>query len=167
MNLCRLHWKKKAILILLILLPLACDDGSSSNTQGYPPEAEVEMLSFQLINQDRIQAGAPALILNRDLSAVARAHSADMRDRNYFDHIDPNGGTPSKRLRTAGISFRISGENISRTIGISDPAVAANNNFLSSAAHRNVLLNREFTQAGVGVVRSGTDYWITQNFIGR
>jgi len=152
---------------MLLLVPVACDNASIPNLPSYPDEAEVEMLSFELINQDRSQAGLPALKLDAKVAAVARAHSADMRERNYFGHIDPDGITPSGRLRNAGISFRISGENISRTKGINDPAKAANNEFLADSAHRAVLLNPQFTRAGVGVVRSGTEYWITQNFIGQ
>jgi uncharacterized protein YkwD len=134
---------------------------------GYPSEAEVEARSFQLINQDRANQGLPALTLDGELSQVARMHSQDMRDSNYFAHNDLNGNSPSSRMRVAGISFKISGENIARTSGLNDPAGSANDEFLNDPEHRNVLLNQQFTRVGVGVSRSGGEFWITQDYIGR
>lgn len=162
----RIHWTKQTYLLLLLLLvPFACDNGSNPILQQFPNEAAVELSSFALINQDRSQAGLPALSLDSKVSAIARRHSADMRDRNYFAHTNPDGKTPANRLRSGGISFHTSGENIARTSGMNDPARSANNEFLADSIHRKVLLNSQFTRVGVGVTRSGSDYWITQDFI--
>jgi uncharacterized protein YkwD len=155
------------ILGTLLLMPLACQNASNPITGGYPSEAEVEARSFQLINQSRASNGLPSLAFDSQLSDIARAHSQDMRDRSYFAHNDPDGNSPSSRMRTGGFTFKISGENIARTTGMKDPGQVANDEFLNDQAHREVLLNQEFTKVGIGVARSGTDYWITQDYIGQ
>jgi uncharacterized protein YkwD len=152
---------------VLLLLPIACQNASNPITGGYPSEAAVEASSFQLINQARANQGLPALSFDTQLSSIARAHSQDMRDRNYFAHTDLDGNSPSSRMRGAGVAFKISGENIAQTSGLKDPAQAAHDEFLNDPSHRDVLLNKEFTKVGVGVARSGTQYWITQDYIGQ
>lgn len=153
------------LLLIALLGCLSCSVGNSGPLQDFPSEAQVEAASFDLINQDRQQQGLPELVLDDRLSAIARAHSADMRDRGYFDHISPDGTTISDRLTRGGISFRYAGENLELTKNVPDPATMANTQFLSDTSHRGNLLNTRFKRAGVGVARSGNTYWITQDFI--
>ena len=54
----------------------------------------------------------PPLTMNPILLSIARAHSQDMNDRNYFDHTDPNGTTAFQRMTNAGYEFTSAGENI-------------------------------------------------------
>lgn len=151
---------------LLLLLP-ACSNSALNPIVGSTvSESEVEIASFNLINQDRQKQGVPALKFDSKIAAVARAHSADMRDRNFYDHVNPDGRNFSDRLRTAGISFRIAGENLALMTNILDPATAANSEFLKNEIHRSNLMNRRYTRVGVGVARAGSKYWITQDFIG-
>lgn len=155
-------------LVCMLLMALACSSGEVGPTgPSFPSEAQVEAASFDLINQDRRQHGLPELTMNLQIATVARAHSADMRDRNYFAHVDPEGKTLDDRLKTAGIGFHRAGENLAHITDISDPASFANTIFLNDTQHRAILLNRQFTRVGVGVVRSGNTYWITQDFIKR
>jgi Cysteine-rich secretory protein family len=51
------------------------------------PTAEAAVLA--LVNEARVDAGCGALAADPALAAVARAHSADMRDRDYFSHTSP------------------------------------------------------------------------------
>ena len=152
---------------LCLLALVSCQGGSNPLMGGYPSIAEVEARSFRLINDDRAKQGLPALALDGEISRVARQHSEDMRDKNYFAHTGADGNSPSSRLRGAGITFVISGENIARTTGMNDPAEAANEEFLNDIEHRDVLFNHQFTKVGVGVARSGNEYWITQDFVGQ
>ena len=153
------------LLIIVLLGFLSCSVGNSGPLQDFPSEAQVEAASFDLINQDRREHGLPELILDERLSTIARAHSADMRDRGYFDHTSPDGNTISDRLASGGVSFRYAGENLELTKNVSDPANMANTQFLGDPSHRGILLNTQFKRAGVGVARSGNTYWITQDFI--
>ena len=56
------------------------------------PSAEGQVLA--LVNNERAAHGCGALVANPGLASVARAHSADMRDRGYFSHDTPEGLDP-------------------------------------------------------------------------
>jgi uncharacterized protein YkwD len=153
-------------LTVLLLLMLSCGGGNAGLTgPDFPTDAQVEADSLALINQDRREHGQQELILDEKLTAIARTHSADMRDRDYLSHVTPDGKTLADRLKSGGISFRLAGENIERTMNISDPAGFANTSFLNDMDHRNNLLNNQFMRVGVGVAHSGSTYWITQDFV--
>jgi len=153
---------------LLILLSgvLGCSAGGTGTPlQDFPSEAQVEAASFDLVNQDRRNQGLPELVLDEQISTIARNHSKDMRDRGYFDHTSPDGQTIGQRLKSGGVSFRYAGENIELTKNYPNPAEKANTDFLSDPTHRGIMLNTQFKRVGVGVARSGNTYWLTQDYI--
>ena len=154
------------LIILLLLTGLACQNGDFNPVgTSFPSEATVEASLFNLVNQERRKHGAPELTLDANISQVARQHSTDMRDRNYFSHTSPDGKNFDDRLRNAGITFRLSGENLGRTTNMADPADYTHNSFLGDSIHRTILLNKQFTRIGIGVARSGNSYWITQDYV--
>ncbi|HHY60717.1 MAG TPA: hypothetical protein GX504_08870, partial [Clostridia bacterium] len=106
----------------------------------------------------RVQRGLPALEWNEEAAAVARDHSRDMRQTNFFSHNSPNTGTMADRLKKAGINYRAAGENIA--FGQAD-AIHAHEGWMNSQGHRQNILNPEFKTLGVGV--AGKYY--TQNFV--
>jgi uncharacterized protein YkwD len=71
----------------------------------------MERQMWALVNQDRLDPETAAetggraqpLRWNEDLAAVARAHSRDMIEQGYFDHVDPEGRTVSTRINAARI----------------------------------------------------------------
>ena len=99
------------------------------------------------------------------LSELARRYSERMRDEGFFSHDDPSGGNTASRIRAAGISFSVLGENLANLTGTADPAHDAHAAFMSNPEHRANILERRFTLAGVGVARAGNRYWITQLFV--
>jgi uncharacterized protein YkwD len=155
-----------SLAFLLLLLPGCSSEILNPLVGSTPSDAEVEMASFDLINEDRAKQGLPALKFDSKVAAVARAHSTDMRDRNFYAHVNPDGRNFSDRLRTAGVSFRVAGENLAVMTNNLDPANSANSEFLKHSTHRANLLDRRFTRVGIGVARSGNKYWITQDFVG-
>jgi|GEM_PF-3682689 len=54
----------------------------------------------------------PPLAMNKTLLTVARAHSDDMFNRNYFAHTTPEGQDPFDRMDAAGYNGAAEGENI-------------------------------------------------------
>ena len=150
------------------LLGVACGGGGDSGGPTAPlgtTVAEVEFESFQLANAARSESNVqPQLNLNDAIVRVARAHSESMRDQNFFGHQGPDGGMRA-RLRAAGISFSIAGENLAKMTSVPNPAGQAHAQFMNSAEHRDVMLDPRFQLAGVGVARSGDTYWLTQIYI--
>jgi uncharacterized protein YkwD len=121
------------------------------------PTAEGQVLA--LVNVQRAAAGCGALTADPALAAVARAHSADMRDRGFFDHVNPDGLDPFDRAARAGLEAHA--ENIA--YGQPDPA-AVMDSWMSSAGHRANILNCDLTRLGVGVAEGAGGPWWTQLF---
>jgi uncharacterized protein YkwD len=112
-----------------------------------------------LVNVQRAAAGCGALTADPGLAALARAHSADMRDRHFFDHVNPDGLDPFQRAAKAGIVAHA--ENIA--YGQPDPA-AVMDAWMNSAGHRANILNCDLTRLGVGVAEGPGGPWWTQDF---
>ena len=121
------------------------------------PTAEGQVLA--LVNVQRAAAGCGALTADPALAAVARAHSADMRDRDFFDHVNPDGLDPFDSAARAGLVAHA--ENIA--YGQPDPA-AVMDAWMNSAGHRANILNCDLTRLGVGVAQGAGGPWWTQLF---
>jgi uncharacterized protein YkwD len=112
-----------------------------------------------LVNQERAAAGCRPLAADSRLAAVAVAHSADMRDRGYFDHVNLAGLSPFDRAEAAGVSARA--ENIARG---QDDAAAVMESWMNSPGHRSNILDCGLTRLGVGIADGGGGPWWTQLF---
>lgn len=117
---------------------------------SYDPQVEDELLA--LVNRDRQARGIAPLVRDARLEAVARAHSADMWNRDFFSHTNPDGLSVFDRLRLAGITVSAAGENLAKTAS----TVRAHELMMDSELHRSILLNPRFTRVGIGVVRDAT-----------
>jgi len=165
------HLKSRILLVALLavvaVLPGCSDEASDTPTQpGSKTVSEVEFQSFQLVNVERRDNGVkPQLDLKEAISAVARAHSEDMRDNGFFSHRGSNGDTITDRLAAAGIKFTVAAENLVKVNSSIAPALAAHDMLMESGDHRDNILDKRFRRLGVGVARSGNTYWITQIFI--
>lgn len=121
---------------------------------------------FDLTNSFRAQRGLGVLSWNESVAEVARGHSRDMAERNYFEHDNPEGKSAGDRMMARGIpQFRAWGENIAA--GYLD-AIDGHYGWLNSWGHRENMLEPVFTMLGVGAVDglSSSDYrtYYTQNF---
>lgn len=154
-------------LVLVLLAPgVACSGSSPTEpATGGPATLSVEAGAFVRINQSRRDAGRAELHLDPVLAEVARAYSRRMRDEGFFGHQDPSGGGLVERLRSAGVSFSIAGENLAHVSGVSQPAAVAHELLMANAGHRANILDGRYTEVGIGVARQGDTYWMTQIFV--
>lgn len=113
---------------------------------------------IDLINAYRSSQGRATLNQSCTLIQVARAHSQDMRDRDFFDHVNPDGLDPADRVTNAGYNWNALGENIG--CGQSTPQVMFDR-WKSSPPHDANMLGTNFTEIGVGYVAGGScgHYW--------
>ena len=117
---------------------------------------------LNLVNSARAKENLAPLKLNSALSNVAQAKSEDMQKNNYFDHTSPTYGSPFDMMKKFGISYLSAGENIAKGQKTAEAVVNA---WLNSEGHRANILNKNFTDMGLGYVNTGgTTYW-TQMFI--
>ncbi|MET0765019.1 MAG: CAP domain-containing protein [Blastococcus sp.] len=124
------------------------------------PAPGVEGQVLALVNVERAAAGCAPLVADAGLAAVAQAHSADMRDRSFFDHVNPDGIDPFERARQAG-QTNAEAENIA--YGQPDPA-AVMDSWMNSSGHRATILDCELRTLGVGVAEGAGGPWWTQLF---
>ena len=113
-----------------------------------------------LVNEARAGAGCGAVTADAGLTGVSRAHSAAMRDQDFFGHTDLAGRSPFVRAEQAGVT-NARAENIAR--GQQD-AAAVVQAWLDSPGHRQNILNCEHRTMGLGVATGSGGPWWTQMF---
>lgn len=115
------------------------------------------------INAQRAQAGLSPLTLNDTAGDAAQVRAEELV--TLFSHTRPNGESCFTALKEAGVSYRAAGENIA----FGYPTVASvMEGWMNSEGHRANILNANFTQVGIGFVKSESGYgshWV-QLFIG-
>lgn len=103
----------------------------------------------QVVNRERQANGITPLAINDQLQAAARNKSIDMIVNNYFDHY-ALGKTPWMFIRSQNYDYQLAGENLAMGYSTSEGIVNA---WMNSPSHRANILNPEFQEIGVGVVR--------------
>jgi uncharacterized protein YkwD len=120
--------------------------GVGADDPGDPAAAEARIV--QAINATRARRGLPPVQATGDLAALARRHSAAMRDAATVAHVLPGSGEIGERLRRAGIPYRAAFENVAQ----GPTGQAAHAKIEESPAHlANVLA--QAAQVGVGIAR--------------
>jgi uncharacterized protein YkwD len=115
---------------------------------------------LELVNAERAKAGCAPLREEPLLAAAALKHSTDMAERDYFDHISPEGETPWDRARAEGYD-QPAAENIARGQATPEEVVEA---WMNSADHRANILNCDYKAMGLGVFYGDGGPWWTQMF---
>jgi uncharacterized protein YkwD len=117
---------------------------------------------FELINSARTSEGVPPVEIDMRIVEVARLKAKDMIEKNYFGHTSPTYGTPGQMLRTFGISFRSAGENLAKAGDVYKAHLLL---FNSTAGHREIMLDPDYTKVGVAVEPSGSSVVVVELFV--
>lgn len=134
---------------------------------------ELRTLALKLINRDRQANGLPPLVEDPLLAQSAQLHAEDMKARNYYAHVTPEGKTPTDRFAAVGGNDSV-GENIMLQSGTIGNGTVLNwgliesfqKSWMYSDGHRVNLLTPQYTKVGYGIVSdtmSGKVYAV-QNF---
>lgn len=153
---------------------------------------DLAYLIHHKINDIRKRHGLPALSWDRELAAIALEHSRDMAERDYFDHVSPEGEDFTDRYREHGYSRTTKVGNVEYKGGenlflgnviksytydkekgeilsysyytLEGLAEAAVEGWMESPGHRENILT-PFSREGIGVwVDDDGEVYITQNF---
>lgn len=112
----------------------------------------LEQDTFQLINVERGLAGLPALKWNEKVAKLARLHSQNMADHNFFSHKGSDGSMVDARADKLGLgNWQAIGENIAFMKGFQDPAANAVEKWLLSASHKNNMMSPQWSDSAIGV----------------
>lgn len=146
------------IVAVCLLCSLQARPIAGSRARPDPPDGccrRLERLTFERINQERNLRGLSRLRLDGHLTKSARWHSQDMRDRRFFDHVNPDGYSPLERSVLAGLrrARRVS-ENLGISYGMGDPVSSVVEGWLRSPGHRRNMLDPKARYTGVGVART-------------
>jgi uncharacterized protein YkwD len=132
-------------LVLLLSFPLTEASASFSLTID-------EQHMLDLLNQERVACGLSTLKVDPVLTQMARAHSQEMIDLNYFAHNSPVSGGLLDRIIKAGVSdWLIAGENLAGA----PTAEIAHNALVRSPSHYANMLTPGYTHVGIGVLDGG------------
>lgn len=147
---------------------------------------EIEYKILYYTNQERKSKGIKELKLDPNLSDIARDHSKDMAENNFFEHTNLKGEDPTDRATRSGYNVHkeLGGgwysEGIGENIGMMPTGDVIGKDYISknadsiakaqveswmeSPGHRENILNNTYDLIGVGVAYDGKYYVSTQNF---
>jgi len=145
---------------------------------GFNPETYgIENMVFNKVNEERGKQGLRALIWDSKLAEVARLHSLDMANKNYFSHDNLEGEDPTMRAIRNGYNVHKElgngwySDGIAENIGMmegyasNDVASAMMKSWMNSPGHRANILDANYDFIGVGVAYNGYGtYYLTQDF---
>ena len=118
--------------------------------------------ALKLLNDDRKKRNLAPLQFNPQLANLAESYARDMIDRDFFSHRNPEGQSPFERMQEKQITFNYAGENIA----FNDSVYSAQQAFMHSPTHKANILSPNYTQVGIGIVKSSTGrIYVVQEFI--
>ena len=160
------------LFIIVVLLSIGSFSSSSDRmiidreSPGFKQTSQTQAIErelFNFINRERRQIGLPLLEISPELTVLARSHSADMAEQDYFSHNSKDGRTYKDRLVEGNLYFRRAGENIA----FSETYITdfIHQSLMESPKHREEILTPAYDQVGIGVASNDkAEYYITQDF---
>ncbi|MFF8654391.1 CAP domain-containing protein [Streptomyces huasconensis] len=140
--------------------PVQKPEAPTASARTPSGESAAEAAVLTLVNAERAVVGCRPVTADSGLAALAGRFSADMAERDFFAHTDPDGATPWDRAEKAGIAG-LGGENIARGQADARAVMAA---WMSSPGHRANILNCDYKTMGVGAHFAPGGPWWTQDF---
>jgi len=132
---------------------------AKASATWFDVQTEEQLLAFA--NQSRQQAGAPPLTRDAGLSQAARIHAqAMLRSQRLSHQLDGEPSLPQRLAATTQLQLEEEGENVA----LDYDAQHGHEHLMHSPPHRANLLNPAYNVVGLGVVRSGDQLYIVQDF---
>jgi uncharacterized protein YkwD len=121
-----------------------------------------EYQMFDITNATRVNHNLPILSWDEHVRGTAREHSADMAEKDYFDHNNLEGQTPFDRMKEDDILFQLAGENLAYG---QLSSIFAHEGLMNSLGHRENILQGDYEYLGVGVAfNEKSQPYYTQNY---
>lgn len=102
-----------------------------------------------LANEARRAQGINELSINASLMESAMLKAEDMKKKDYFDHITPEGLDISYFVNAAGYNFSTIGENLAEGYF---SAQSVHEAWMNSEGHRENMLSSDYEEIGVAVL---------------
>jgi uncharacterized protein YkwD len=130
-----------------------------------PPKAAVERVKpttdalLNAVNKVRADAGVSPLTIDDNLNLSAQAKADDMKARNYFGHVDPDGRHGYSIAREYAPECKSISENMTYNIDINTTEQAVHA-WTQSPSHYNAMVDTKYTVTGFGIA----DRYIVEHF---
>ena len=151
--------------------PRTLRDMSPPHGIDVPHDTELGERLRVLINEVRQAHGAAVLANDTMLQRIASRHSADMVQRGFFDHQNPDGNGPLERLLALDPTFegRVA-ENLFALLPPQgreavDMAPEIVSGWMNSPRHRHALIDGDYARTGIGFAFKGREIYVTQIFV--
>lgn len=146
-------------LIFLSIAWIAATQSWATAAASKPSKAEQRI--FYLLNQERQLSGLAKLEWNDQAARAARAHAKLLAEHEELSHQFPGEAPLRERLVSTAVRFTSAGENVARADNEDEAHLA----LMYSPGHRENILNRNYSAAGVGVVERAGRLYVTQDFV--
>jgi len=119
------------------------------------PEAtissDLEVTELYLLNNERAEAGLPALLPHAGIRTAARRHGKELFALGHLTHRSRDGRWPSQRVLDLGIRVTMVGENLAYAPTLRE----AHQALVASAVHRQNMLSPRYRRTGIAVINGG------------
>ena len=144
-----------------------------------PPDPKTQMQALEARIADLVEAqrlkldpSAKPLVLDDELSRIARQRAEDMAAKNYLAHAAPNGDTSATLLMAQDAQWQgLLGENLAAQhytlqsgVAVDDFAQRFLDTWVNSPAHRDNLAFAGYNRTGVGAAVNGDTVYVAQLF---
>jgi uncharacterized protein YkwD len=143
------------LLSLLASLAILIAPAVSQAASKVAYQASSEQQVLVLLNQIRAQHGLGSLTASAPLQNAARAHSANMLQRSYFDHNGPDGTWDARIARY--LKSPLTGETIAWGSGSYGSAAGIVSMWMHSPPHRAIILTAGLHRVGLGLALGSFD----------
>ncbi|HXR97802.1 MAG TPA: CAP domain-containing protein [Terriglobales bacterium] len=136
-----------------------------------PLALEHELLTFMNVARAdaryhaETQGLAHPLTWNAAVAEVALRHSEEMARNHTLSHTSNRGLDVGQRLDAAGITWSSAGENVALASSVEQVENMIMREPPFQANHRGNVLNRHFTEVGIGIARAGAQLYVTEDFL--
>ncbi|MDP2685546.1 MAG: CAP domain-containing protein [bacterium] len=131
----------------------------------FPLTADAEVITEEnillMINYQRQEHELQPLAINDTLSHLANLRAEDMVVNNYFSHQSPSGLMPWDIAVQENYDYKILGENLAMDY---DETEMVLNDWMNSTNHRNNILNPQYSETGIEVIKNNDSLLIVQIF---
>jgi len=144
-----------------------------------PPDPQAQMAPLEgriatLIEaaRENLDPKAHKLVLDAELSRIARQRAQDMATKNYLAHAAPNGDTAASLLMAEDDKWQgLLGENLAAQhytkesgVDVEQFAQRFLETWMNSAPHRDNLAYAQYDHTGVGAAVNGDTVYVAQLF---
>ena len=168
---------RRALIGVVLLLCAGCAETRQAALPPPDPATLMPALETRIAvlieeERERIDAKARPLVIDPELSGIARKRAADMAAKNYLAHAAPNGETSASILMDQDPRFQgLLGENMAAQHYVKQTGVDVNafaraivDQWLKSPQHHDNLAFADYNLTGIGAAVNGDTVYVTELF---